>query len=96
MGITAAIAAVGAIGGVAAGAMMKPNTPNAPAQPDTISKDKMETMAGDREERARKKALGAYGRSDTILTDQNGMPQDAILGSQQQQERTVGKTLLGQ
>lgn len=57
----------------------------------------METMAADREERARKKALGAYGRSDTILTGPSGVGTENMLGTQQQaQERAIGKTLLGQ
>lgn len=100
MGFTGAIIA-GAVVGAGASAIVakqnKPNIPSAPDKPDTLSADKMDRMAADREERARKKAIGAYGRSDTILTGPNGVSDENMLGTQQQTaERAIGKTLLGQ
>jgi hypothetical protein len=83
---------VGAAGSMAAAAMNKPKIPGAPKGPDTLSADKMDTMAQDRQDRARKQALASYGRSDTLLTGSSGLG-DMGGGNGGQ---SAGKTLLGQ
>lgn len=68
----------------------KPNIPNKPDDPGL--KDDMATNAQSRQDRARKQALAATGRTDTILTGSQGLGGNG----QQQNFQNMGKTLLGQ
>lgn len=71
----------------------KPNIPKSPSDPGLQKQDDIETNAQSRQDRARKQALAASGRSDTILTGSQGLGGN---GQQQQNFQNMGKTLLGQ
>lgn len=96
MGFTAAIVVGSALGGVAASAMSKsnaPDIPNKPNDPGLQNQNDIATNAQSRQDRARKQALAASGRSDTILTGGQGLGGST---PQQQNFQNMGKTLLGQ
>lgn len=71
----------------------KPNIPNKPDDPGLQKQNDMATNAQSRQDRARKQALAATGRTDTILTGSQGLGGN---GQQQQNFQQMGKTLLGQ
>lgn len=71
----------------------KPNIPKNPADPGLQNQNDIATNAQSRQDRARKQALAATGRTDTILTGSQGLGGN---GQQQQNFQQMGKTLLGQ
>jgi hypothetical protein len=96
MGFTAAIIVGSALGGIASSAMSKKNAPDIPSEPEkpkTMSESQMETNAKSRQDSARRQALAASGRSDTILTGGQGLGGSTL---DQQKFQNMGKTLLGQ
>jgi hypothetical protein len=96
MGFTAAIVVGSALGGIASGAMSNknaPDIPSAPEKPKVMSDSQMETNAKSRQDSARRQALAASGRSDTILTGGQGLGGST---TEQQNFQNMGKTLLGQ
>ena len=104
MGISAAIAVGGLVGGAVsaiAAKQNKPDIPNNPGTPDTKPQSEIELSAQEKQNRARKNALAAYGRTDTLLTGPQGVNDPQQLGgtgmqSGQQNFQTMGKSLLGQ
>lgn len=96
MGFTAAIMVGSALGGIASSAMSKknaPDIPKAPEKPNVMSEGQMDTNAKSRQDNARRQALAASGRSDTILTGGQGLGGST---PDQQNFQNMGKTLLGQ
>jgi hypothetical protein len=98
IGTTTALIA-GAVIGAGAGALAakanKPNIPN-PGTPDMKSQSEIDTSAKDRQDRARKNALAAYGRTDTLLTGSQGLGGTGTQPGAQQNFQNMGKSLLGQ
>ncbi len=91
-----ALAAGSVAGGTAAIISANQNKPNIPKSPNDAGLEKQDdiaTSAQSRQDRARKQALAASGRSDTILTSSQGLGGN---GQQQQNFQNMGKTLLGQ
>jgi hypothetical protein len=97
MGIEAAIITAGLLAGGlgAAGAVLakqsQPKIPDQPKAPDIAAPEDSAAMADRKAVRQSKKALAAYGRSDTILTG----PQGVGAGQQSAPMGGGGSTLLG-
>jgi hypothetical protein len=101
MGIETAIIAAAVIGAGTSAVLANQNKPSIPkdvAKPDTKEPD---TMASDRQDRARKQAIAATGRTDTLLTGPQGLGDmsggmGATGNTGTPGTQPIGKTLLGQ
>jgi hypothetical protein len=96
MGIEVAIVTAGLLAG--AGAVLakqsQPKIPDQPKAPDIAAPEDSAAMADRKAVRQSKKALAAYGRSDTILTGPQGLGEQGA-GQQSAPMGGGGSTLLG-
>jgi len=87
---------IGAVAGagtaVAVNKMNKPKIPDTPEAPKTLPNGEIDAQAKARSMRAEKQSMGAFGRTDTLLTGPGGI---GVINPAQDKVKTAN-TLLGQ